>query len=539
MLLKSTRVTTGIIILAIVLLVPIITMELFEDGLYYPEIRISAGSDVDISFLFNGRRSEASCNATIDKISVSVATVCSACAVVKKECSTALSPAQRRTLSAEPLDNPSSRLPDGVVEYRSSDSEVAMSACMESDRQSNRVTCFAPGAPRPYTVPMARVPASSYFAAAWFGAASGIVCWLICFLLVRYQRFHAHLTLDGTEGGPQKFHAIATPRVAGIAILIGLLFTGAGLVPVEQPFSVEDYGVLILAALPAFAAGFAEDITKKVGVLPRLACTMIAAALCAWLLSAVLRSLDIPVLDAMFISTPFAIAFTVFAVGGVANAINIIDGYNGLVGGYSILVLGAIAWVAAQVGDMFIFTAALTMAGTLVGFVLWNYPKGKIFLGDGGAYLLGFWLAELSVLLVARHDEVSSWFPLALLVYPVFETVFSVYRRKIVRGSSPGQPDALHFHQLVYMRLARVAIGSKDAARRTHRNSMVAVYICTGSAIFTVMTTFYWRSTPVLVGLIIAFCCGYVWLYRRLVHLRAPAWLISTSERSVVRFVGR
>ena len=108
------------------------------------------------------------------------------------------------------------------------------------------------------------------------------------------------------------------------------------------------------------------------------------------------------------------------------------------------LVLAGLAFVSAQVGDPVVLTASLIMAGAVFGLLLWNYPKGKIFLGDGGAYLLGFWMAELSVLLVARNPEVSPWFPMALLIYPIFETLFSAYRRKILRGGHPGHPDALH-----------------------------------------------------------------------------------------------
>ncbi len=134
----------------------------------------------------------------------------------------------------------------------------------------------------------------------------------------------------------------------------------------------------------------AEDITKKVGVLTRLLLTLLAAALGAWLLGAVLDRVDVPGLDTLLRWSPLAIAFTVFVVSGVANAINIIDGYNGLAGGYAVLVLAALAWVAAQVGDPFLMTAALAMIGALLGFLVWNYPRGKIFLGDGGAYLLGF-----------------------------------------------------------------------------------------------------------------------------------------------------
>ena len=245
---------------------------------------------------------------------------------------------------------------------------------------------------------------------------------------------------------------------------------------------------------------------------------------------ATLDRLDIPGLDMLLLWPLFAIAFTAFAVGGVANAINIIDGYNGVAGGYAILVLGALAWVAFQVGDSVVLAASLIMIGALLGFLAWNYPKGQIFLGDGGAYLLGFWLAELSVLLVARNPDVSPWFPLLLLIYPIFETLFSVYRKKVLRGRSPGQPDGLHMHMMIYKRLARFGVGSKDGQIKTRRNSMVAPYIWCGTLIAIAPSIAIWRHTPALVVGAILFCLAYLWLYFRLARLRAPKWMISRGR---------
>ncbi|KVD68742.1 hypothetical protein WK15_32420 [Burkholderia ubonensis] len=78
-----------------------------------------------------------------------------------------------------------------------------------------------------------------------------------------------------------------------------------------------------------------------------------------------------------------------------------------------------------------------------------------IFPGDGGAYFIGFMLAELAILLVMRNREVSAWYPVLLFMYPIFETCFSIYRKKFVRGMSPGNPDGVHRHMLVYKRLMR------------------------------------------------------------------------------------
>ena len=192
--------------------------------------------------------------------------------------------------------------------------------------------------------------------------------------------------------------------------------------------------------------------------------------------------------------------------------------------------LAALAFVAFRVADPVVLTASLIMLGALLGFLFWNFPKGKIFLGDGGAYLLGFWLAELSVLLVVRNPDVSPWFPLALLAYPIFETFFSIYRKKFIRGHSPGQPDGLHFHMLIYKRLARIAVGSKHPLDMTYRNSMVAPYIWIGSALFIAPSLFLWRSTPALLALALALSAAYIWLYFRLLRWRAPAWLIISRQ---------
>ncbi len=350
---------------------------------------------------------------------------------------------------------------------------------------------------------------------------SGIASAFTGYLIVRYESLHARWSHDPVESGPHKFHARPTPRIGGLGLLAGLLASGAALLVAEKGVFRGQFGYLLLACLPALLGGFAEDVTKKISVATRLMFTMLAAACGAWLLGAVLPRVDVPGVDTLLMWTPFAIAFTIFAVGGVANAINIIDGYNGLAGGCAIIVLAALAYASVQVGDGFLLTAALAMIGALLGFLVWNYPKGKIFLGDGGAYLLGFWLAELSVLLVVRHPEVSPWFPMLLLVYPIFETLFSIYRRKLVQGISPGQPDRFHMHQVIYMRLARRATSdSADPAIITRRNSMVVPYTWLMSLCCAIPAVLFWRETSWLVAASLIFCTGYLLLYRRLLRWR-------------------
>src|SRR5947208_8318099 len=116
-------------------------------------------------------------------------------------------------------------------------------------------------------------------------------------------------------------------------------------------------------------------------------------------------------------------------------------------------------------------------------------------MGDGGAYLLGFWLAELSVLLVAQHPEVSPWFPMLLLVYPIFETLFSMYRRKFIQRQSPGQPDRMHMHQVIYLGLRRAQANASDPASLTRLNSRVAPFGWLMTLCCAVPALFLWRET--------------------------------------------
>jgi UDP-N-acetylmuramyl pentapeptide phosphotransferase/UDP-N-acetylglucosamine-1-phosphate transferase len=277
-----------------------------------------------------------------------------------------------------------------------------------------------------------------------------------------------------------------------------------------NPVSAYGLTMLALSAVPAFAGGFGEDVTRKVGVMARLMLTFASAVFASLLVGATLDRLDMPGLDTLLLWPVFAIAFTAFAVGGIANSINIIDGYNGLAGGYAVIVLAALAWVAGQVGDPVVLTASLAMLGALLGFLVWNYPAGKIFMGDGGAYLLGFWLGELSVLLVVRNPDVSPWFPLLLLAYPVVETLFSIYRKVFLRGHTAGRPDGLHLHMLIYKRLARIGVASKERKNKLRRNSTVALYIWVGTTPFILPALFVWHSTAWLVTLAAVFWVVYL-----------------------------
>ena len=346
---------------------------------------------------------------------------------------------------------------------------------------------------------------ASAFIAALF--ASFAVCWLV----LAFRRAHEKLSIDDTIPGLQKVHKTPVPRIGGFGILAGVAAGALLLDPAEMRWTA----LYLLAALPAFAGGFLEDLTRKVSPYSRLLFAFGAAAVGYVLLDARISDLDLPWDDYLFQYELFAFAFTLFAVGGFSHAANIIDGMNGLLGIVATTALGAIALVAWHVDDTRVLTTALLLLGATLGFLVWNYPRGVLFAGDGGAYFLGFAIAELAVLLVHRNSEVSPWFALLALWYPVWETLYSGWRRKALRGRSPADADGLHLHTLVYRRVLRRG----TPVARSACTTLCMLLACLAT---TVPAVLFWDETWILQAFAAAFALGYLWIYWRIVRFRVP-----------------
>lgn len=275
------------------------------------------------------------------------------------------------------------------------------------------------------------------------------VCSALSVLIASNRCVHLRLGLDDTVG-IQKIHKIPTPRIGGLAVAASFLAVWFCLDGELRRI----WGLLALAGLPAFVFGLLEDITRKVGVRLRLFATIASGATFAVLSGYSVSSLDFALLDALLAVSLVSIIFTGFAIGGAANSFNIIDGFHGLASGTMIIVLASFAIVSHRVGDATLTNLSLLMIGLVAGFFVVNFPYGKIFLGDAGAYFLGFIIAGIAVMLPARNPEISPWISLMLLTYPVTETGVSIARRLMKKGGNPGLADCDHLHHLVHRTLA-------------------------------------------------------------------------------------
>jgi UDP-N-acetylmuramyl pentapeptide phosphotransferase/UDP-N-acetylglucosamine-1-phosphate transferase len=326
--------------------------------------------------------------------------------------------------------------------------------------------------------------------------APGITSMLVAILLVATKGWHGRFSID-TSVGIQKFHTIPTPRIGGIAIVAGLL---SALVTAPGP-AAELLAPMLYAGLPAFIAGTVEDLTKKIGVRERFLATM-ASGIAAFLLTGCyLQRLDLPVIDGLLGIVPVSVLFTAFAVAGVANAVNIIDGFNGLSSGTLVICFSALGCIALLYNDTGMASLCFLLAVVSIGFLVVNFPFGKIFLGDGGAYLQGFLLAWCAVTLTARNPAVSACAPLLVCAYPVMETIFSIMRR-IVTRTNPGQADCAHMHSLIKINVMRRHFS--DLPQWT-RNSMVSPF-CWSFAIVCAWFGIFFRESTVMLLLALLGC---------------------------------
>ncbi|MDY7545662.1 glycosyltransferase [Glaciimonas sp. CA11.2] len=355
------------------------------------------------------------------------------------------------------------------------------------------------------------------------GSAAALASFASSVLIVMSQGWHGKHSFDHDLSGVQKFHTTAVPRVGGIAVITGIIFSLVFLAfsnpLVETEVDIKDAFKLLLAACPIFFAGTMEDLTKKVSVRVRLCASILSALLASWLLGATIDGLDIWGVDTLLTLAPIAIVVTAFVVAGGTNAINIIDGFHGVAASAVIIMLAALGFLAWRQGDMFVTQLAILGVGSAFGFLLVNYPTGRLFVGDGGAYLLGFLVSEIMILLLIRNPAVNAWQVLAICAYPVIEVLNSIYRRKFIRKASPGRPDSLHLHTLIYRRLVCQMV-RHNPNRPWIRNASVVCFVGAWIAVMGFAAVMLGDGIPGAVAVVLVQVFLFMMVYARLVRGR-------------------
>jgi UDP-GlcNAc:undecaprenyl-phosphate GlcNAc-1-phosphate transferase len=342
---------------------------------------------------------------------------------------------------------------------------------------------------------------------------------------------HQRWTGDPAGSGIQKHHHGSPPRI-GVLPLAAACLAGWWLLPAPAADAPDVLGLLLLCALPTAAVGLLEDITGAVRARWRLLAPAGSTLLGMMLLGTVIPTLGVPPLDGLMTHLPLAATFTMLMVVGYTQALNIVDGLNGLAGGLALLMLLATAAAAYHAGDAAVLQAALVLAAAVAGFLVINYPRGLMFLGDGGAYVLGFALAQLWILLLVRNPgEVSPWFVMAVAAHPTIETIFSIVRRRLLarRRIAATAPDRQHLHSLMYRHFRRaVAPGAAKSGRAWVPNAAASALLVGAAAVPIALACLNPGSALWGLSLLVLSTAGYGVQFHRLVHFKGP-WPLRPS----------
>ena len=279
------------------------------------------------------------------------------------------------------------------------------------------------------------------------------VSFVLCIIIIISSGYGFYRRGEDDQVAIQSAHSGFVPRVGGLAIYIAILvlipLLSFGFIPLSVFFDLdaEHLTLLILSAAPVFSVGLAEDLGYSMSPKARLVASSVSSLVAILLLKVWLFQLGIPVVDTLLMFLPFGILFTIFATVGVINAFNLIDGLNGLSSYVTVSVAISLSIIAFQAENTQVSTFLVLVVAAVLGFMILNFPLGKIFLGDGGAYALGHLLVWSAIILINGVSEISAFSILLVFFWPVADTCLAIWRRWKL-GNPADRPDRLHFHQL-------------------------------------------------------------------------------------------
>lgn len=323
-----------------------------------------------------------------------------------------------------------------------------------------------------------------------------LISFTICIVIILSSDYGFSRRAEIDQEAVQSAHSGFVPRVGGLAIYLSLMglipLLSFGFIPLAVVFDLnaDDLTLLILSAVPVFVVGLSEDLGYNMSPRTRIIASAISSLVVLLLLKVWIVKLGIPVIDFLLVFTPFGVLFTLFATVGVVNAFNLIDGLNGLSSYVSISIAVSLSVIAFQLGDLQFTIFFTLLIAAIFGFFILNFPFGKIFLGDGGAYVLGHLLVWSSILLISNAKELSAFAILLIFFWPVADTGLAIWRRWKL-GRSTGQPDRLHFHQLAMRFLEIRFFGRKQ---RKFANPLSTIILAPLISVPQVLGVLFWNN---------------------------------------------
>lgn len=253
---------------------------------------------------------------------------------------------------------------------------------------------------------------------------------------------HTHLGVKKYRA-IQRIHLDEIPRLGGLVLIlsfIGYLFHNS---------TDENSKAILLSLCPVIIFSLKEDLFHNVTPMVRLLTLFFSSFIFIYFHQGSWPIIDLPALQGALSTTLGICLFYPLAITAISNGMNLIDGVNGLCAATTVSILGSLLFLSHATLDTAYMMTIMALIMLLGIFLIFNYPYGKIFLGDLGAYSLGVLSSILTIIFYAKHPELPTWGAVLILIYPATEIIYTVARR-VRRGASLHKPDTEHLHMKLF-----------------------------------------------------------------------------------------
>jgi UDP-GlcNAc:undecaprenyl-phosphate/decaprenyl-phosphate GlcNAc-1-phosphate transferase len=334
-----------------------------------------------------------------------------------------------------------------------------------------------------------------------------LITFFIFLIISKYSyKIKKGILLDQDFLKPQAFHELAIVRAGGLACIISLniFFIIYYLIYLKVLFEY-----LFLCNL-IFLVGFFDDLKIKISPSKRLALMIIFLLTLIYFVPIKIFNIDIPYINNFLNNEIFASFFVLLCFLFIINGANLIDGFNGLLSINLIIINSILIYINLKNDNTEFAIFIIGQLIILLCFLLFNFPKAKIFLGDSGAYLLGSLVALNVIITNNLNPNYSSFFFCILLFYLFFEVFFSFFR-KIIQKKSPIHPDNKHLHMLAFKKISLIFGKNKGNYINSIIINLIYLIFTLPAIIFAKnpMISRYWFFSLIIIYLLI-----YLRLYR-------------------------
>lgn len=260
--------------------------------------------------------------------------------------------------------------------------------------------------------------------------------------------------------GIQRAHEGEISRIGGLVIFINLSIFWLLNSNQESLIFIQFF---LVSSLPLLLISLKEDVFHNTYPITRLMAMCVSIILFFIIYDIEFPKIEVPFLGEWLTHFPLlAKIFFLLCVLVIINGSNLIDGTNGLLPVTILMQLLSLMYLSYLTNDIELMTCLSSLLIPLLIFLIFNYPWGKIFLGDAGAYLLGFMTSLLTIILFSKHPELPTWLGVAILFYPGFELLFSMLRRSF-QHKKQMSPDQEHLHNMIFNLLKKNNINTRYA----------------------------------------------------------------------------